>query len=443
VIHINHINTTTVINYLYRQNVYDTLLLYYIILIQYYFIHIIYCSYNILMSIVSILDIITIIQARKNKINASVPTKKMISLKEYITILPKVELHVHLEGMITKELYLAMGGKETILNNTPGLFDKFGVYVNILCQNFDNNMGLLLEYVFKDRYEQNIFYTQFQYSPLKIHEKTSNTVRSQFDIIIKHCANLKKTNPLYNNIMIDFILDIPRGNADVYSYFTTNQYLTDIINLSKEEPYKYYIRGIGIGGRIETNTMKNYDKFFKDGLNNNLLIIPHGGEFGTNHTIYNSIHAALKFNVPRIGHGIRIIEHPDLIKTAYDNKTVFDVCITSNLNFINEPDWTKTINNYKPHPIYEMINKGLLITLASDDPGLLSLLGKPVNLVNEYIIFSDYFKNINDKKKYIDWIALNGIEATSKIILGTKMSNLIAEKRKEYNEIIQKYDIIL
>ena len=126
-------------------------------------------------------------------------------------------------------------------------FEVFNYIVEkILCPNFANNIGILLADLFENRLRQKILYTQLQYSALKIHKETELDVKQQFDIIIKHIKDIKK-DAKYKNIYVDFILDIPRGNAIKYDYF--NSYIDDIINLQRDGEYIYYIRGIGIGGR--------------------------------------------------------------------------------------------------------------------------------------------------------------------------------------------------
>lgn len=68
---------------------------------------------------------------------------------------------------------------------------------------------LLLNYVMKNRIEQNIVYTQFTYSPLQIWRSTNITLIEQIDIIIPYIERLKISNVEYNDIFIQFIIDMP------------------------------------------------------------------------------------------------------------------------------------------------------------------------------------------------------------------------------------------
>jgi adenosine deaminase len=293
-------------------------------------------------------------------------------LENFIKDLPKVELHVHFEAMITSDIVKKMGGS---IDNKSQPFNIFEQLLRLLCSDFKTNTEILLESIFNDRYDNNILYTQFQYSALKIQSLrgVKINIKEQFDILIEHITKIKKDHK-FNNIYIDFILDIPRGNADNYVYFSSGDYVKDIIKLSKDDKYKYYIRGLGIGGRDETNTIDNmYKSHFDKIKKEKLAIIPHAGEFCSNKQTCDSINSALNYS-SRIGHGVRILGCNDISKKPSD--IVLDISITSNLTFIPNSDGClddpiiKKYKDIKDHPIKDLIKKGYQITLSTDDPGV-------------------------------------------------------------------------
>ena len=289
-----------------------------------------------------------------SKFNISQP----FNIKSYIEKMPKSEFHIHLEGLISKNIIDKMKNPKNITIGNKKLFDLFNKNFDILCSDYKHNIKVLLDHAILNMKNNNIFYTQFQYSALKVHDKTTLNIKSQFDIIIDHIESLDTAN-----IIIDFILDIPRGNAKSYDYFYSGEYVKDIIDLSKMNKYKNYIRGVGIGGRIEANTISNsYKTHFDKILKNGLLIIPHAGEFNDKTTTCDSIKDALNYS-SRLGHGVRISEcgKIDNIKN-----NILDISITSNLNFIDDYN-----NNIDKHPIKELIKNNYNITLSTDDPGIL------------------------------------------------------------------------
>ena len=66
-------------------------------------------------------------------------------------------------------------------------------------------------------------------------------------------------------------------------------------------------------------------------------------------------------NVSRIDHGNRSLEDETLVKKLVELKMPLTVCPLSNLKLC-------VVKNMKDHPIREMLDKGLMATINSDDP---------------------------------------------------------------------------
>jgi adenosine deaminase len=76
-----------------------------------------------------------------------------------------------------------------------------------------------------------------------------------------------------------------------------------------------------------------------------------------------SVRGALALPVPvtRLGHGVRAIEDPELVRELADRGTVLEVCPTSNVVLGAYPD-------YQAHPFPVLRDAGVRVTLGSDDP---------------------------------------------------------------------------
>lgn len=65
----------------------------------------------------------------------------------------------------------------------------------------------------------------------------------------------------------------------------------------------------------------------------------------------------------RIGHGIQIIKDKNILNFIREKRIPLEVCPISN--------WlTQAFKTYEEHPIRELINSGVLVTINSDDPGI-------------------------------------------------------------------------
>jgi adenosine deaminase len=82
--------------------------------------------------------------------------------------------------------------------------------------------------------------------------------------------------------------------------------------------------------------------------------------------------AIIHLKAERIGHGIRILEDPELVDLARARGIALEVCPTSNVML-------GMVRARHEHPLLELIQAGLIVTLKSDIPGVLG-----TNLTTEY-----------------------------------------------------------
>ena len=102
-----------------------------------------------------------------------------------------------------------------------------------------------------------------------------------------------------------------------------------------------------------------------------LGVTVHAGEWASADGIGEAIK---ELCADRIGHGVRVIENPQIVQLTRDRNIPFEVCLTSNLQ-------TGAVHDMRHHPLIEMLNSGLTVTLNTDDPGVSN-----VTLTDEYII---------------------------------------------------------
>jgi adenosine deaminase len=354
--------------------------------------------------------------------------KKII---DFIQDVPKTELHIHFEAIVPPSVLQQYGIMPKIDITLGGdLFGKFNEYLkhikNYIIKDGNTNkltkfkevMEVMFEYIFEDRLKQNIMFTQFQYSGLKMYGKNKNifnepetglTLLDQASII-NNVLNTFKENPKYKPVFIEFILEIPRGQAEVFESYTYKDYITDINTLLRYPENKYF-KGVGLGGRDEHSY--NIGKFSHELLRVRHfmpfgIINPHAGEFGFNS---KNLEETVDIHPERIGHGIQIInfnsDSNNLIEKSKKLNISYDVCITSNINFIR----TMT---YKTHPIYKMIEQGLNVNLSTDDPILLGTdMEHPLTLMDEYkhFVYDGIFAD--DKSQILNLINIvnNGWKA--------------------------------
>jgi adenosine deaminase len=83
----------------------------------------------------------------------------------------------------------------------------------------------------------------------------------------------------------------------------------------------------------------------------------HAGE----HAGPESVREALRLPISRMSHGVRAIEDPPLVAELAERGIVLEACPTSNVA-------TGVFSGYESHPLRELYEAGVKVTLGSDDP---------------------------------------------------------------------------
>jgi adenosine deaminase len=127
--------------------------------------------------------------------------------------------------------------------------------------------------------------------------------------------------------------------------------------------------------------LEDYVRAFVIAREAGLGITVHAGELMG----WESVAAALDHIRPsRIGHGVRAIENPDLVRRIADQGVVLECCPGSNIAL-------KVFDSFADHPFPALRAAGCKVTLNSDDPPYFW-----TSLKREYDIAAEHF-SMNDK----------------------------------------------
>lgn len=143
-----------------------------------------------------------------------------------------------------------------------------------------------------------------------------------------------------------------------------------------------------------------YSALFEPWIKQGKMVRAHVGESQTHTNILDAIDL---LKVTNIAHGFKCLEDEKIIKAAIDNNIQFDMAITSNYA-------TGALDLNSKHPIIEMMDRGLQITIGSDDPTQFG-----IGLDHEYRILSEMISSEGKKPSdYITKIIDCAVKSTNK-----------------------------
>lgn len=327
--------------------------------------------------------------------------------------IPKTEIHLHSEALISKEAASEILSKNNQKYKDKKVIDKLFSYkdlkgfinVFLLLQNgfkklsdFEKLFKSILPYLKRN----GIIHTELFFSPSNF-LKNGLVFEDIIKIFIEEIKKIKQEEDIDIKIIIDVSRTFGLENAQRNLELTIKCECDTII-------------GIGLGGDENKGPAKEYAKVFKKAKEHGFHRVAHAGEDVGPESIWDAINY---LKAERIGHGISSIKDNDLIDYLFKNQIPLEICPTSNI-------FTKRfVKKIEDHPIKSLYDKGILVTLNTDDPAFFN-----VELLDEYWnLYTKLNFSLNDIKNVI----INGFKAS--FISEDKKKNYI----KKVNEAWDKY----
>ncbi|GAA6182595.1 adenosine deaminase [Shimia sp. NS0008-38b] len=119
-----------------------------------------------------------------------------------------------------------------------------------------------------------------------------------------------------------------------------------------------FVVGFGMGGDEGQFTQGDFAYAYDQAREAGLKLTTHAGEFGGPESVWDALN---DLKVERIGHGVRAMEDPALIKELVARQITLEVCPGSNVVLGLFPDFAS-------HPIQKLRDAGVKVTVSTDDP---------------------------------------------------------------------------
>lgn len=353
------------------------------------------------------------------------------NLFELAELMPKVELHVHLEGTISPATLLAISRK----NNYPlpardeaGLskvlrFRDFAHFIDMysLCANAlqtsEDYYTVTYEYL-RFASQQRIQYVEAYFSPY-------DRMRFvKFEDIVAGVSQARDDALADFGVQVDFVVDVGRHllwGQDKNPELAHDESIRLAELAIKAKNQDVGIIGFSIGGKEIGYPVFPFVDAFNLACQNGLHIKAHAGEAAGPEDVWNVI-GLLK--VERIGHAVRAWEDKSLVRHIASHKIPLEMCVSGNL-------LTGSVEDPSSHPFPDCLEQGIPVVLGSDDP---SLFGTDLTKEYQYVI-QEFGVTVEGLKK----LALDAIEFSW--ICDEKKKRLRESFEEEFAQLRRKIGI--
>ena len=286
--------------------------------------------------------------------------------------LPKIELHCHLDGSLSKSFIQTRLGRavsegELSVNDDCDSLKTYLEKFSLPGQCLTDEEGLFgAGYdILSSMKKENVKYAEIRFAPLLHVTEKMNTEQ----VIWATLQGLKKGKEDFG-VEYNVIVCAMRHHDETENYKMI------------KTAYEFLEQGVcaaDLAGAEATYPMSDFMELFSKVKKLGMPFTLHAGECGSVKNILDSVEAGAK----RIGHGIAMTGHPNVQRILKDKHIGVEMCPLSNLQ-------TKAVRCIEDYPIKEFLNAGILATINTDNRTVSNTtLAKEMNFVQQFCGISD------------------------------------------------------
>lgn len=313
-------------------------------------------------------------------------------MEEFIKGLPKVELHLHIEGSLEPELMFELAGRNKIelpfasieevrqaynFTDLQSFLDIYYAGANVL-QNEQDFYDMAWAYLTKV-HSQNVRHAEIFFDP-----QTHTDRGIPFETVIKGLRRAQEDAAAKLDLSTYLIMCFLRHLSPEAAMQTLDQ----------AKPFKDWIIGVGLDSSENGRPPSLFKDVFTKAIDQGYLSVAHAGEEGPAEYVWEALNL-LKSR--RIDHGVRSTDDPKLIEYLIEKQIPLTVCPLSNIKLC-------VFDQMEDHNIKEMLVMGVRVTINSDDPAYFG------GYMNENFIATQQGLELSKDDLYK--ISLNSIEAS-------------------------------
>ncbi|SDK94707.1 adenosine deaminase [Modicisalibacter muralis] len=277
-------------------------------------------------------------------------------MKDWLKTLPKVELHLHIEGSLEPELMFALAKRNDITLPYASVeevreaydFDDLQSFLDLYYQGMavlrtaDDFFDLAMDY-FRRAQAEGVVHVELSFDP-QAHLARGIEMDVQIEGLTRAMRQAEREWGLSTALIMSFLRDRPAEEA--------------MSVLERAGPYLELLDAVGLDSAERDNPPSKFAEVFARAKLLGLPRVAHAGEEGPAEYIRQALDV---LDVCRIDHGVRCLEDPELAARLRDTQVPLTVCPLSNLRL-------KVVDDMRDHPLPGLLDAGLKLTINSDDP---------------------------------------------------------------------------
>ncbi len=273
-----------------------------------------------------------------------------------IARMPKVELHLHIEGSLEPELMFALAKRNDVELPYASIEEVRAAYDFSNLQSFLDiyYAGALVLQTEQDFYDLTWAYMErcqadkVRHTEIFFDAQTHTDRGVAFETVVKGITRALSDGRERMGISSHLILCFLRHLSAEAAMTTLEQAL----------PYRDHIIGVGLDSSEKGHPPEKFTEVFDRARGEGFLTVAHAGEEGPAAYIEQALDL---LKVQRIDHGVRCVEDPLLVRRLQKEQIPLTVCPLSNVRL-------RVFDRLADHNLKHLLDAGLCVTVNSDDP---------------------------------------------------------------------------
>lgn len=277
-------------------------------------------------------------------------------MRDFLKRLPKAELHLHIEGTLEPELMFALANRNGVKLPYESIgavraayeFDDLSSFLELyysgmsVLKRAEDFHDLAMDY-FRRAHAEGVVHVEMHFDP-QAHLARGVELESVMEGLGLARREAEREFGMSTALIMAFLRDRPAEEA--------------MRVLESAAPYWELLDAVGLDSAEVGHPPSKFAEVFQRAKMLGIPRVAHAGEEGPPEYIREALDL---LDVCRIDHGVRCMEDPELVARLREEEIVLTVCPLSNVRL-------KVVERMEDHPLPELVNAGLRITLNSDDP---------------------------------------------------------------------------